>query len=336
MIAPLSMTLRRLFDLHMADEPLAANTRQLRRYQLKRWEELTGDPPVSAITTATLDELRKNRLAIGHSPESIEGDISFVIHALHVAFDKGLIERMPKRGKRLSGQKRRTGRISLPDFDRFLSAISTARLSVPRKGPERPPALWLAFFATPFFAALRKGDLVGLEWEQFGSEFLERRQNKTGELVRVPIHPVWKRLLSALPNAWTKGRVFAGISYKTIHRDLHAILRASGLKGVTPQAIRVLSARSYERAHPGAGRLILGRPLPGADSYYFDVPEILQMASDKLRLPPSLLLPEERQSLANRETLMLGAFRGLRPKDQDTAVRMVLGLSAVRGEDDAA
>ena len=318
-------TIRGVYERLLWNEPLADSTRQLRRHQLGRWERLSDNPPIDQITTATLDAFRQAHIRLEHSPEYAETDVSFVMRALRVAHDAGLIPQVPKRGRRRRGNKRKTARISLIEFDRFLSAIPVTKLSRSRKGPTRDVPFWVAFFGSPFFCALRRLDLLRVEWQNFGSEFLEYRQSKTGNLVRVPIHPVWRRMLSVLPNAWTRGRVF-GINLRSMNRDLHRIIEVAGTKGVTLQSIRVLAARSYERAHAGAGRLILGRPLPGADSYYFDVPEILQLASEKLILPPCLLTDAERNQNAAGESYLIESFRQLRNEDREAVLKFIAAL----------
>jgi integrase len=258
---------------------------------------------------------------------------------LRAAFDAGLIERLPRRGRRLKGQpNRKTAKISLAEFEAFFAGIGDAKLSIARRGssgrgrssgPEA--ADWArAFWGTIFFSALRRANVLALRWEQFTGESLDVRQFKTGGLVSIPLHPAWRRLLEPLPGAFTAGPVFV-ISHKTLYRDQRAIAGVSGTGRVTPQSVRRLAARCYERAHAGAGRLILGRPFPGADGHYLDAPEILQWASEKLPVPEILRTDEERDLTRTQEQSLVDGFRSLREADRDSVLRLVAALGRPGG-----
>lgn len=73
--------------------------------------------------------------------------------------------------------------------------------------------------------------------------------------------------------------------------------------------------------------MILGRPFPRANVYYFDASEILQSACERLTLPASLLTDEERSGTASREKTPVGAFRRLHEEDKTAVLRFVTSLS---------
>jgi integrase len=313
-------TVRRVFESLRLGDSIADSTSALRRFELQRWERLTSDPEIGGISLETLKTFQCRARRSGLAPETVETTINTVMHVLNAAHEEGRLERVPRRPPRRKGDPSKTARISLSDFDAFLAAIPAAGLSK-RRGPE----WWQAFWGTIFFTALRLGNMEKIERRQVASEVIEVRQLKTGHIVRIPVHPVLRRLLRSHAQK-VRGRRLFRLGRKTLYSATVKICKAAGVQGITPQAVRALAARTFERAHPGAGRLILGRPLPGADAFYFDVPEILESACDKLRVPPSLLTSDEQARAGNDERQLLVSFRGLGNSDRETVLRFVQSL----------
>jgi integrase len=280
------------------------------------WERLTGDPRIDQITTEVIRDFQTGALRAGFACETIET----VINALFAVLAAAGLAGLPSRPKRLSAPPSKSARLTLAEFSAFLAAIPAGIAGT--RG--RDDAWWLAWWGLLYFSAFRLGDALGLERRQVGGAGIEARQTKTGGLVRVPLHPVCRRLIvdAGLPR---EGRMFH-IARKTLYRVTEAVCEASGVSGVTPQAVRVLAARQYERAHPGAGRLILGRGFHGADRYYFDAGEILTSASDKLDVPDALMTDAERKARACAETSLLSAFRRLKAAERETVLKVATSL----------
>ncbi len=312
--------MRGTFDSLALGESIAASTRKLRQHQFSVWERLTKDPRLDQITTDVIREFQDNALAAGFACETIETIINALYYVLAKADAARMIVGLPQRPKRLCAQPSKSAKLTLPEFSVFLAGIPSGIAGT--RG--RDDAWWLAWWGLLYFSAFRLGDALRLERRQIGGAGIEARQTKTGGLVRVPLHPVCNRLIheAELPR---EGRMFH-VARKTLYRVTEAVCEASGVHGVTPQAVRVLAARQYERAHPGAGRLILGRGFQGADRYYFDAGEILTSASDKLDVPAALLTDAERKARACAETSLLSAFRRLKAAERETVLKVATSL----------
>lgn len=318
MIARAHQSLRSGFEALRLDDTIANSTRALRAHQLRWWETHSGDPDIGSIDTDVLRAFQTAASKAGLAADTIETSINFVMHVLRSAAEEGWIERAPKRPKRLVSQPTKTRKISLTDFDKFLSCIPEAVKKCRRRSVE----WWLAFWAMIYFTALRRANVEQLQASQIGSEVIEVRQLKTGVLVQIPIHPILRRMVDALPPAARPLK----IDRKSLYRITTRACKLAGVVGISPQSVRALSARQFERAHPGSGRLILGRPFPGADQYYFDAPEILRSAIDKLAVPPALMTQEERDRAVDSERIMLTLFRLLSRDDQATVMTVACSL----------
>ncbi len=64
-----SMTLREAFERHYPKDELATRTIEKARYDLKRWEKLTSNPPVGGIDETVLEDFRKATLGEPHGFE---------------------------------------------------------------------------------------------------------------------------------------------------------------------------------------------------------------------------------------------------------------------------
>jgi len=318
MIARVPQSLRSAFEELRLDDTIAKTTRDLRQHQLRWWELHSSNPEIGSIDTDCLRAFQTAASKAGLAADTVETSISFAMRVIRAAADEGWIEKAPKRPKRLISQPTKTRKISLAEFERFLSAMPQAVQHCRTRSVE----WWLAFWAVIYFTALRRGNVEQLESRQVSSEVIEVRQFKTGGLLQIPIHPVLKRMLGSLP---TVGRLLR-IDRKSLYRITKRAGEIANVVGISPQSVRALSARQFERAHPGAGRLILGRPFPGADAYYFDAPEILRSAIDKLAIPEALLTEEERNHAVDSEKALLLIFRGLSIDNRATLMTVANSL----------
>lgn len=312
--------MRGAFESLALGESIADSTRSLRHHQFSVWERLTRNPTIDRITTEVIREFQRSARGAGFACETVETIINALYVVLAAADVAGMICGVPERPKRLHAHTSKAAKLTLAEFNLFLAAIPEGIAGT--RG--RSPAWWRAWWGLLYFSAFRLTDALNLERRQVGAAGIEARQTKTGGLVRVPLHPVCGRLLkeAQLPK---QGRMFF-IARKTLYRVTEGVCTAAGIAGVTPQAVRVLAARQYERAHPGSGRLILGRGFPGADRYYFDIGEILTAASEKLDLPDALLSDEDRRARACAETNLLSAFRRLKAAERETVLKVATSL----------
>lgn len=318
MIAQGRISVRSAFKSLQLDAEIAPTTRKLRARQFGWWESHSSDPDIAAITTDVLREFQQRASASGLANDTVETTINAVRCVLRAAVDDGLLSAMPKRPKRLISQPTKTAKISLKEFERFIEALPDAVA----KCRKRSEQWWRSLWATIYFTALRLANIQQISSRQIGSEIIEVRQLKTGKLVQIPVHPVLRRML--LPFLETNRPL--KIDRKSLYRITTRACEIAGVRGISPQSIRALAARQFERAHPGAGRLILGRPFPGADAYYFDAPEILRSAVDKLAVPAPFLTKEEREKSVDSERMLLMLFRQLSRDDQATLMSVACGL----------
>ena len=133
----------------------------------------------------------------------------------------------------------------------------------------------------------------GIHWfyfcEQIEGNTLRLVSRKAGKLHVLPVHP---EVLAHCERLGTEksGRIFPiGCCLKQVRGQIDRICRAAGIPRFTPQMVRRLAAIQFEKAHPGAGSLLLGHALPGGSrvtfQHYIPVPEILRLASEKLPQP---------------------------------------------------
>lgn len=311
-----SLTVRAASDrFYLPSVPgLRLTTRRKLNYHWTRWERLTKNPSVECITTATFCEFRAAGIAAGLSHASIETVITDILTVMSALKDRGIVTEIPEPGKRL---KIPPPDPEHPELEHIGAAWVAAEESTwPMLPHHQRTAYWRVFLTLVYTSGLRLGDVLSLTWDRVGVDHVRVLASKTNKLQRFPLHPAVLRQLPDMPRLGGRtSRVFAAMpeSTPTRLRDALAdICERARVPRFTPQGVRVLAGREYERAHGGAGRLLLGHGWPSrSSSFYLSEYEILAEACRKLRLPDELVETSDRQRELEDEAELIRAFRSM-------------------------
>lgn len=320
-----------------ASPGMARRTVQKRKHDFNWWERFTSNPPVAKISTEVFDEVRKNGLAAGLSPVTIECIVSDMLTILRHLHHTKILSECPWAGRRL---KRRPGLKPTPTIEDLAKVYALCgKVSWPvyvRRlnghcphgrftGPARIAAAvqwWQALFALSYFTGLRRGDLLSLKWDEVQDGWIRRTMGKTGFAVEIPIHPVLQQHLDKLP---TRERThvlgYCG-SFKQIRREMHKLSDAAGVRQINVQSLRRLAAQSWERARAGCGGLLIGHQYRGngADRYYLDPKQALVEAV------PNLAIPEGMGPQPTKPAPSVNALDVLRGLGRDELVKLLSEL----------
>lgn len=257
-------------------------TRVKYRYDLDRWERFSGNPTLAKICGAVLMRFRDAAHQAGLADSTIHGTFQGVYAILREAQRRGLISAIPEKPRRRREPPRKGPPPSLEVFDRFVRT-GDAMFDRGEIRTRLQNGWFRACMALAYFTAMRRSDLLSLEWDQIIGDTIEFRAQKTGKLHVIPMHPLLQGILADFREIGQRKVIPVG--QISIKRACHAVCREIDASSIHIQNIRKLSARQYERAHAGAGALILGHSIPGATAYYLDAPEILRHAVAKLAVP---------------------------------------------------
>lgn len=271
------------------------NAHRRYRYQadgLLRWMGLTD------LTEVTQDVVNQFRLKeSGLSPVTIENYIKAV----------GILTGRKFNGKKLRKKQKRPELVALED----LGAV----YQVARKNRDTWFCLLLKF---GYITGLRHADLVGMQRSSITPTSIEVEASKTGKMHYIPRHAI---LRGPLPG--DERPLYRNV--KTVYKWLNRYCEEADVPHFTLQMIRRTAANEYEKAHPGAGGVLLGHSLGSVTySYYLDQFEVLRVAQRRLVIP-EVMLPKGRRWRQQAEELeLVEAFRGL-PEDERRTVLRLMG-----------
>jgi integrase len=321
------MLLRDALEAHHAPM-VRRRTLDKLRTNVKRFALVTGQTKVDKID---LPLFRAKAVARGYSPWTIETTIADILAILR-SCPAELGIKLPDVGKRLRTVHTNGIAPTLDALGRMYAACTEPlypnRWCQVRLSTEDCAAVVRAFLVACYIAGPRLGDVLHLEWVQFAEDTVSFRASKTGKVQQIPLHPVLKRHLQAVPR--TGKRIFESIPWHSRHRLRRALVRLctdAGVPKVTPQQIRRLAGTEYEKAHGGAGRLLLGHGWPTrATSFYIDELDVLREASRKLRLPQEWLTEQEREQWKLDESQLSTAYRRMSPEGREALIRVAMSL----------
>lgn len=180
---------------------------------------------------------------------------------------------------------------------------------------------WLRCFCTlAYVTGLRRDDLRAIDLASIGDS-LKIRASKTGKWQRFPI-PQWARRTITVDR-------FPADTH-TIYRNLRIACDAANVPYFTPQNIRVLSARTWEKVSHGLGPVILGHSLPGwssATPYYLDPCDVLFDRIHDFPALDSLLTVKERCEKQARRERIIRIIDRLDAKKQVALLDVAEGLT---------
>ena len=163
------------------------------------------------------------------------------------------------------------------------------------------PQWWRSLLCTLLLTALRRQDVLTLRWNEVRDDRIRRVMEKTGFKIEIPVHPVLRRHLDALPRVddFVFGHYTSNVQVNLWQKRLW---ETAGTRPATFQGLRRLSGQTWERARPGAGTLILGHRFRGADANYLDPYQVLEAAMPRVELPEAMREPNVKR--ATREDVL--------------------------------
>jgi integrase len=310
--APEPLSFREAVERHyfMGSPDISVRTVRKLRHNCTAWEKRTANQPITEITDDTFRGFRERGLSAGLSPVTIEMQVSDVLTVLRFCLDKGLLAALPRPGKRLRRHVQLKETPSLGDLSRAYANCGEAewphgerwrrvrengsgRFVWSGAGAKHAKLWWRCVFCALYFTALRRSDLLSLEWGEIEKDRIVRKMQKTGFSVTLPIHPVLREHLDSLPR--TSPYVFGrNGSQKQIREQMRRITMAGGGRPFTCQSVRRLAAQCWERSRAGSGRLILGHAFGGAARFYLNPFEALTSAIPTLEVPAGMGKAPER------------------------------------------
>lgn len=262
------MTLTDLLTSWIARRQLRPATKARFRHELAMWRRLGGD---ENPTETDVSAWQQRAIADGLRPRTINSVCASVsLLAKNVGGASLAWQPLPVRI-----QPKHTPTVA--DLDRLLATAQRAA--------RRSAEWWQRLLCVAYATGVRRSDLLRLDVSQVVDGELSIVAGKTEKRQVIPIPPAVLRLLPA------SGHI-CRVGIKPLRRVLCEWCQRAGVQTITPQAIRRLSAREWERAHAGAGAVILGHDVPGwtrATAAYIDRADLLRAGLSRLRLPASLM-----------------------------------------------
>ena len=169
---------------------------------------LGADTPITEITAqriAQYDRQRvteKSRLGRLVTPSTVNRELAILRHLLRLAEEWGYIEKVPK--IRLAREPE--GRLRFLEEDEIARLLEACQVKGRR---ERSPYL-LPVVTLALNTGMRKGEILGLEWERvdFSRGVILLEQTKSGRRREIPMNRAVDDALAALPGAKAEGPVF--------------------------------------------------------------------------------------------------------------------------------
>lgn len=288
------MRISALIDGYSAAKRISLGSKRRLGYELAIWLRCGGCSDVESITNVEIETWRTSAVAAGLRPRTIESVIATVrLLATHhgQAVDVGhRLRHVPVPA-------------TTPAFSDFEKLVAAA-----------PDHLrwWLC---VAYVTGLRLGDM---ERVTPAAETIVTC-SKTQKTQRFPVPACVMRLAGGSLN----------IPRKRLRAELKALCERCGVAVITPQVVRTLSAREWERARPGCGAIILGHALPGwsdATRYYLDPSEQLFLAIDNLRLPRSIMTAGEVAAVESGRAKLLSAFDRLPVEKRNSLVTVAVAM----------
>lgn len=262
------MTLADLLDTWFLQRTLKSTTKARYRHELAIWRRLGGGANPDNIDVSGW---QRAALAAGLQTRTINSVCASVLLLANNVGGASLTwQPLPVRV-----QPKHTP--TLADLDRLLMTAEHAA--------RRPPAWWQRLIAFAYATGVRRADLLRADVRQVIDGEFAFTAGKTEKRQTIPLPLAVRRLLP-------DGGYICRVGIKPLRRVLREWCDRAGVERITPQSIRRLSAREWERAHAGAGAVILGHDVPGwtrATAAYIDRADILRAGLPRLRLPASLM-----------------------------------------------
>ncbi|MGB7912343.1 MAG: site-specific integrase [Desulfobaccales bacterium] len=159
-----------------------------KQYLLNGVQDHFGGRSLSEITYLDLETYRNRRKAtpvIGNKPRtdaSVNREMALISHMLNKAVEWGLLENSPfKKGKRLMLKENNQRLRFLTESE--IEALLKACDDLGTYSPHLRPIVEMALLT-----GMRRGELLGLKWEQIRNGFIYLTETKSGKARQIPIN----------------------------------------------------------------------------------------------------------------------------------------------------
>lgn len=293
MIAPAPGTLDEILTtLYPLEFPQTeASTLGKMRTHVNRWQSLTDNCRPGEVDRPKLIAFRAACLQNGLQPSTVNSHLRTITGLLKLA---GCDQKWGK--LKLDERDEPLPTPRLVELDRVWRVTTKAQWPPVRKVNGRTlwcriaPALWWrAVLMLAFSTGLRRADLFGLTWDQVEADRIPTRNRKTKKNQFLPIPDPLRPWLELLRKNNTPRVLGPKDRAAQIDRELNRFAALAGLPSLGLQGLRRASARAYEKAHAGAGKLILNHGKTVTERNYLDPEETLRDAATKLVYPQSFL-----------------------------------------------
>jgi len=223
-----------------------------KRYLLDVVRGQFGDRRLSQVTYLDLETYRNRRkatLVMGGKPRtdaSVNREMALISHMLTKAVEWGLLESSPfKKGKRLmlKENNHRLRFLTESEIEALLKACEDLKTYSPHLRP---------LVETALLTGMRRGELLGLQWEQIRNGFIYLTETKSGKGRQIPIndrlHDVFREVRRG--NQLKSPYVFCdsqGRRFYEVKRSFASACRRAGIEDF----------RFHDLRHTFASRLVM-------------------------------------------------------------------------------
>ena len=282
-----------------ASPDLAPRTHVKYRHLANRWERHTRNPMIGELDTE--DFVRYRNALKDLSAFTVEHDISDVLTLLRYCKAEKIISEVPSPGRRRKRRVQLKDTPTLGELGRLYEMVDVIEWPVQRWRSRSSgiapstPQWWRSLLCTLLLTAFRRQDALTLKWSEILDDRIRRVMAKVGTRIEIPIHPVLRRHLDALPRVddFVFGHYTSNVQVNLWQKRLW---ESAGTQPITFQSIRRLSGQVWERSRARAGTCILGHSLRGSDANYLSPYEVLQSAMPHVEIPEAMREPNVKRA----------------------------------------
>jgi len=198
---------------------------ETKRIHFAHFTRVWGNPPIHSLTVEVLDQYRAQRLAEKVGPATINREMATLKHALSKAVEWKLLR------KALREELTAIKKYQEPDGRlRYLSGPEEAERLLAACEPELRPIV-----LTAIHTGMRKGELLGLTWDQVDMthDFIRLKQTKNGKARALPFNETLWSLFSGFRARPDVAWVFHDVDGCRYNDVRHAFDRACLAAGLT-------------------------------------------------------------------------------------------------------
>lgn len=291
-----------LENVYPDERPQTANSTMGKlRAHVARWVSVMDNLPANQVDRKSVLTFRRKCVELGISPSTINSYVRTISDLLRMSSHE-----IDSKKLKLAERDSPLPTPTIADLGNVWRITASASWPSMRRVNARPvwckigPTLWWrGLLMVEFCTGLRRADVFGLKWSDVQEHRIPTINRKTGKLQYLPIPEPLKPWLNLLRKNGTETVLGANDRQSQIDRELNALGKAVGLPGLGCQCLRRAAARAYEKAHAGAGKLILNHGKSVTETSYLEIEDTLRDASAKLIYPEPFLEPPslERQLL---------------------------------------